>query len=209
MTQIDLFSGPRARRRLPLPDAEIFLWSDFLDRRQADWLFAELFDNVTWRQDRIRVFGREHPIPRLHQWFADDELPYTWSGLTMYPAPWLPALLALRARLHTQTGQFFDTTLANLYRDGNDTVGWHADNEATLGPKPVIASVSLGAEREFQLRHQTRHGLKHAVRLPHGSLLFMSGPTQRHWHHCLPRRKRVKEPRINLTFRVMNRPGSR
>ncbi len=191
-------------RRLDLPDADISLWPAFLGEHEATALLRELLGAIPWRRDTITVFGRTHPIPRLHQWFADDGRAYTWSGLTMEPAPWPDGLLRIRARLLAHTGVDFDGCLANLYRDGQDAMGWHADDEPELGPEPVIASVSLGASRDFQLRHRTRKDLPTTtITLPHGSLLVMEGPTQAHWKHQLPRRMRVVEPRINLTFRRM------
>lgn len=202
MTQIDIFDEVRSEARFSLPDACIELREDFLNSQQADWLFRRLQDVVPWRQDRIRMFGKVHDVPRLQQWFSDDGLVYTWSGIRMEPAPWLPALLRLRDKLTEETSHRFNTVLANLYRDGGDTVGWHADDEPELGEHPVIASISLGAERDFQLRHRSRTDISmQTISLPHGSLLLMSGATQKHWKHCVPRRKRVKGERINLTFR--------
>ena len=122
----------------------------------------------------------------------------------MQAQPWPQVLHVLRARLTRETGVAFNTVLANLYRNGADSVGWHADDEAELGDAPSIASVSLGAERDFQLRHRRRKDLAlHTVALPHGSLLLMRGDTQKMWKHQLPRRKRVSSARINLTFRLL------
>ena len=202
MTQLDIFDDVASRVPFPLPDACIELRTHFLTSEQADWLFRRLRDAVPWRQDRIRIFGKVYDVPRLQQWFSDAGLVYTWSGLRMEPVPWLPALQRLRDKVIEETAHPFNTVLVNLYRDGRDTVGWHADDESELGEHPVIASISLGAERDFQLRHRSRPDVStQTIRLPHGSLLLMSGTTQKYWKHCVPRRKQVKGERINLTFR--------
>ena len=184
-----------------LPDAQVGLVDSFLAPEEAALFFHELLAGIRWRQDTIKMWGKVHDVPRLQQWFADDGMAYTWSGIRMEPEPWIAPLERLRARLHEALGLRFNTALANLYRDGNDTVGWHADDEPELGEAPVIASVSLGATRDFVLRHRTRPELVQSISLAHGSLLVMEGETQMHWRHCVPRRKRVSTPRINLTFR--------
>lgn len=204
MTQRNLFEEPPAPVRLTLVDAEVELRPRFLGAEEATELFELLVDAVPWRQDRLTLWGREHLVPRLHQWFGDVGLAYAWSGIEMQPLPWIAPLCALRERLRMETGAGFNTVLVNYYRDGADSVGWHADDEPELGLAPVIASVSLGAERDFQLRHRTRKDLPvTTIKLPHGSLLLMSGSTQQHWKHQLPRRKRVSSGRINLTFRIV------
>ncbi|MFT5445361.1 MAG: alkylated DNA repair dioxygenase AlkB [Gammaproteobacteria bacterium] len=204
MTQRNLFAEPLSPVSLELADAEVELRAGFLGADEASELFDLLVDAVPWRQDRLTLWGREHLVPRLHQWFGDAGLTYTWSGIELQPLPWIAPLCALRERLRLETGAAFNTVLANYYRDGADSVGWHADDEPELGQAPVIASISLGAERDFQLRHRTRKDLPvTTINLPHGSLLLMSGLTQRHWKHQLPRRKRVSSGRINLTFRIV------
>ncbi|MBR9828886.1 MAG: alpha-ketoglutarate-dependent dioxygenase AlkB [Oceanospirillales bacterium] len=188
---------------LLLPDADIRYQPDFMRPADADALLAELLHAVTWRQDRIRLFGKEHPIPRLQAFQADAGIGYTYSGLRMNAAPWLPALLPLKQKLEALCDRPFNALLLNLYRDGQDAMGWHADNEPELGQNPLIASVSLGAPRRFRLRHSASRDT-HALTLEHGSLLLMAGPTQHHWQHCLPRTKRCQHPRINLTFRLIH-----
>lgn len=161
-----------------------------------------LLDQVNWRQDRIRLFGKEHRIPRLQAFLSDPGIHYTYSRLRLAGAPWLPALQPLKQRLEALCEQPFNALLLNLYRDGQDCMGWHADDEPELGQNPVIASVSLGAPRRFRLRHN-RSRDTHALTLEHGSLLLMAGPTQHHWQHCLPRTRVCRSPRINLTFRLI------
>lgn len=188
---------------LELPDAEIRYYRDFLGPADADRLLQVLLDEVPWRQDRIRLFGREHLIPRLQAFQSDAGIHYTYSGLQLAGESWHPALAELKNRLQYLCGARFNALLLNLYRDGQDAMGWHADNERELGQNPIIASVSLGAERRFRLRHnQSRE--THSLPLAHGSLLLMAGPTQHHWQHCLPRSKPVQQPRINLTFRFIH-----
>ncbi|TDJ45794.1 MAG: alpha-ketoglutarate-dependent dioxygenase AlkB [Gammaproteobacteria bacterium] len=181
---------------------------DFLPRGMADKYLQQLLNDIEWRQDTLKLYGREHRIPRQHQWYADSGVNYCWSGIKMQPLNWIAPLNRLRERLRKKTGFVFNSVLANLYRDGNDSMGWHSDDERELGIEPVIASISLGAERDFHLRQKNRgtgksSGCTRSISLPHGSLLLMSGSSQRNWQHALPKRRRISEPRINLTFRLI------
>jgi len=189
---------------------DFLLDADFIPTVAADGYLKELLTQIEWRQDTLRIYGREHSIPRLHQWYADKDIGYSWSGLDMNPQNWITPLDSLRELLREKTGYRFNSVLANLYRDGNDSMGWHADNEPELGNEPVIASISLGAERDFQIRKWEtgaikRHGPAVNMLLPHGSLLLMSGASQRDWQHALPKRRRITLPRVNLTFRLIRR----
>ena len=187
---------------LPLPQADLLFDPAFLSKAEAAALLAGLTAGIAWEQRSIRLFGQLVPQPRLTAWYGDPAACYTYSGLRWEPRPWLPALLTLRQRLQAATGSRFNSVLLNLYRDGRDSMGWHADDEPELGPAPAIASLSLGATRRFRLR--PRAGLLHAplaLDLPAGSLLLMQGPTQRHWQHALPKTARPVGPRLNLTFR--------
>mmetsp|Transcript_34669 Transcript_34669/g.79877 ORF Transcript_34669/g.79877 Transcript_34669/m.79877 type:complete len:233 (-) Transcript_34669:22-720(-) len=156
---------------------------------------------LPFTQGRVKVFGKEYDEPRLTCYFGDQ--PYTYSGRTIKPMPWSrsPVLQEIRKAVEEITGESFNSVLCNMYRNGNDTVGWHADNEPVYGPNPTIASVTLGAERDFDLKECKDGPGRFRVRLGHGSLLVMSGATQHRWQHSLPRRKSVEEERINLTFR--------
>lgn len=181
----------------------------WVDRTTADAWLAALRAETDWRAEAIQLFGRMVAMPRLTAWVADDDRTYTYSGLTMQPGPWTPTLRAIRARLHETTGLDFGGVLLNRYRDGSDSMGWHADDEPELGPDPVIASISLGATRTFQLKHRTRKDLARVdLDLEHGSLLVMHPPTQAHWLHQLPKRRGRDAPgeRINLTFRRVMQP---
>ena len=192
---------------LPLPDAEVSLDPHWLAPGAADELFGALRGDIAWETHRIRLFGREVDSPRLSCWIGDPDAAYRYSGTRFEPRPWPSVLLPIRDRLAEERGIVFNSVLANLYRDGRDAMGWHSDDEAELGPAPVIASISLGAERRFVLKHRREPDRKLALQLGHGSLLLMSGQTQRNYRHALPRTARPVGERINLTFRRV-RPRS-
>ncbi len=181
-------------------DGSAILYRDFVEAHEASRLFEELLDSTDWESRNIVIFGKEVAEPRLSAWHSVDNRPYTYSGLTRESHSWTPLLQALSTQCEKVAKSPFNSVLVNLYRSGRDAMGWHADNERENGKEPVIASVSLGAERRFDLRHRDT---KHTVRtpLPHGSLLVMSGLTQHKWVHQVPRTAKVNEPRINLTFR--------
>ena len=181
-------------------DGSAVLHESFLAPDDADHLLAVLLDEVPWQHHSITLFGKEVPEPRLSAWIADHGISYLYSGRRREPLPWTTSLLAIRQQVTDLVGTTFNSVLANLYRDGNDAMGWHADDEPELGPRPVIASVSLGAERRFDCRHNVS-GKTVSVLLPHGSLLVMSGDSQHAWKHRIARTVRVGTPRINLTFR--------
>jgi alkylated DNA repair dioxygenase AlkB len=182
-------------------DGPVFLYAEALARADADRLLAALRDGIAWRQEVATLMGRRVPIPRLTAWHGAAG--YVYSGIRMAPAPWTPPLLELKALAEAIARQNFNSVLLNLYRDGRDSVSWHADNEPGLGPNPVIASLSLGAVRRFQLKHRRRPE-RVSLDLPHGSCLIMAGATQHHWLHQLPKTKAPVGPRINLTFRRMS-----
>lgn len=186
---------------LPLPGADIAFDPEWLTRAQAEALFTELRHAIRWDVHRIRLFGREVDSPRLSCWIGDPGTAYTYSGTRFTPRPWPLALQPIRDRLARELHVGFNSVLANLYRDGRDSMGWHSDAEAELGPRPVIASVSLGAARRFMLKSRTDPANKFALELPPGSLLLMAGDTQRRYRHALPKTARPIGPRINLTFR--------
>jgi alkylated DNA repair dioxygenase AlkB len=176
---------------------------DWLSASDADSLRDQLLSDIPWEMHRIRMFGRMVDSPRLSAWIGDEEATYRYSGVPFAPKPWTESLRALRGRVADACGTRFNSVLANLYRDGNDRMGWHSDDERELGPAPVIASVSLGASRCFRFRAKAG-GDALSIELPHGSLLRMAGDTQRLYKHELPVRKRAMGPRINLTFRLIH-----
>lgn len=164
-------------------------------------LLQALCAQIAWERHHLRLFGREIPSPRLSCWIGDADAVYTYSRVRYEPRPWTPLLAELRRGLAEITAADFNSVLCNLYRDGQDSMGWHSDAEAELGPQPLIASLSLGATRRFRLRHKRDAALKLELALPAGSLLLMSGTTQREYQHDLPKAPRVLLPRLNLTFR--------
>jgi alkylated DNA repair dioxygenase AlkB len=188
------------------PGPDLAFHASFVGQAEADALFAALRRETPWRQERITVYGREVLQPRLTAWYGDPGARYAYSGLALEPLPWTPPLAGLRARVELASGAPFDSLLMNLYRDGRDSVSWHSDAEPELGRNPVIASLSLGAARRFQLR--SRPPLpprRHELTLRHGDLLVMRGATQHEWAHQVPRTARTVGPRINLTFRLVRR----
>ncbi len=192
-----------------LADAEIRYEPHWLAAVDADRLFATLRDTIAWERHRVVLFGRAMDAPRLSCWIGDSDAVYTYSRTRHLPHPWPDALQALRERLCEESGTDFNGVLANLYRDGNDSMGWHADDEPELGARPLIASLSLGATRRFTMRRRdTSAGNpapahRIAIELSHGSLLWMGGDTQQHYRHALPKTARVVGMRINLTFRKL------
>lgn len=199
-----LTEDPSDPREVPLIDGSARLWREWLAEIEANSLFAQLRDELAWEQSIIRTYGREHPIPRFNAWYGDPGAAYRYSGRTFEPRPWLPVLLKVKIMVEQTCGVAFNGMLANYYRDGQDSVSWHSDAEPELGTNPIIASVSLGAERKFTLKHRLRKDLAPVhLWLPSGSLLLMDGPTQHYWVHQLPKTTKPVGPRINLTFRLV------
>ena len=186
---------------LDLSDAEIIYYPQFFDKEQADIIYTELLQEIAWQQDNITVFGKTHPQPRLTALYGNEGKPYSYSNITMQPNPWNTLLQKIKYHIETTTECQFTTVLLNQYRDGKDSNGWHADNEKELGTNPIIASLSFGAERVFQLKHNTIADAKKSIVLEHGSLLLMKGSTQHFWKHQIPKTAKPIGNRINLTFR--------
>ena len=190
---------------IDLPDAQLRYWPQFVDRATADRWFEALRDTLAWHQEEIIMFGRPTPVPRLVAWYGEPEARYRYSGVMHEPLAWTDALAQIRDRVRAAAGMPFNSVLANYYRDGADSMGWHRDSEDGLGRNPVIASVSLGGVRTFRLRHR-RSRQVHSLDLVPGSLLVMGGPMQHHWYHAVPKTRKPVAPRINLTFRTILRP---
>ncbi len=189
--------------KLNLPDSKIVYYPSFLKKNEADTYFELLKRIVPWQQDTIKVFGKEYPQPRLTALYGSNDRTYSYSNITMKPLPFTNKLLEIKQKIEIRTDVTFTTCLLNLYRDGRDSNGWHADDEKELGVNPVIASLTLGQERFFHLKHRKNKTLKQKILLEHGSLLVMSGETQSHWLHQIPKTTRPIGERINLTFRVI------
>jgi alkylated DNA repair dioxygenase AlkB len=202
----DMFAEPEPQQ-LPIQDGELRLWQKVDLGQDYNQLLAGLVVDSAWRQEQITVYGKAYRQPRLSAWYGD--LGYSYSGIRLEPEPWTPTLQAIRERVETLVGHDFNSVLLNYYRDHNDRMGMHSDDEKELGPRPVIASLSLGAVRNFLLRHKTRRDLP-GVKLPLrcGSMLLMSGDLQRHWRHGINAQRQACGARINLTFRrIIPRPG--
>ena len=189
--------------QLSMPDADVLIDRAFFTPAEGDNLLADLTANIAWEQKPIHFMGKEVLQPRLTAWYGEEGKSYTYSGLTVQPMPWIPSLLKMKAQVEAAAGITFNSVLLNRYRTGQDSVGWHSDNEPELGTNPVIASVSLGATRNFQFKHKHNPDLKLTIELTHGSLLLMRGTTQHFWKHQIPKTKKELGPRINLTFRVI------
>ncbi|MBU3701686.1 MAG: alpha-ketoglutarate-dependent dioxygenase AlkB [Acidimicrobiia bacterium] len=187
------------------PGLDVVLVRGALDEPAADAAFAALRVEIPWRQEHLRMFGSVVPVPRLEAWIADEGLEYTYSGIAHTPQPWTPAVVAMRALCADLAGASFNSVLCNLYRDGNDGVDWHADDEREFGRHPVIASVSLGATRRFDFRRVDDHSVRTGVDLHHGDVVIMRGTTQELWRHRIPKTRRSVGERINLTFREVLR----
>ncbi len=198
----DLFSAEGKLQAVPLPDADISYLSAMSLCSPPGVLLHTLIDAIPWRAEDIVVWGKKYPQPRLIAWYGDRGQTYTYSGIRLDPLPWTDLLVSIRKDVQNAAGAEFNSVLLNYYRDQNDSMGFHSDDEPEFGPQPTIASVSLGDQRTFVLKHKTRKDLK-PVKLPleSGSLLVMKGDTQRNWKHGIDKESYPCGPRVNLTFR--------
>ena len=200
--QPDLFASPQAWLHLPLPDADVRYLSAFYNTHDGQALFDILMAQTPWRCERVTVWGRQHWQPRLTAWCGDAGLRYAYSGSALDTGPWTPTLLQIREAIETASGHAFNSVLINLYRDGQDSMGWHSDNEPALGVRPVIASLTLGATRRFRFKTKQRNAYPPmTISLAAGSLLVMAGDTQTNWLHAIDKDRSPVGARINLTFR--------
>ena len=183
-------------------EAALFHWKNWLPNSKADQTLAFALQQIPWRKDVIKMFGRTIQIPRLQNWFSESGQSYTYSRLSLPGLDYLEWMAYLSLDVKKTTQNDFNGILVNYYRDGSDSMDWHADDESSLGVEPVVASVSLGAERTFQLRHKvTRDRIN--VSLTHGSLFLMGPGIQDYWQHRIAKAKNLTEPRISLTFRKL------
>lgn len=201
LIMLDLF--PNEKIDLNLPDAVFEWYPNFFTKETADDLFQKLLDETPWQHDEITIFGKKITQPRLTCLFGNEGKPYSYSGLTMHPHAWNPTLIFIKDKVEQVANKNFTTVLANLYRNEKDSNGWHADNEKELGRNPIIASISLGETRKFQINHHTNKEYKCNLELTHGSLLLMKEGSQIHYKHQIPKAAQPKKPRINLTFRTI------
>ncbi|WP_461519514.1 alpha-ketoglutarate-dependent dioxygenase AlkB family protein [Porticoccus sp.] len=202
MSQITLFDDGSEHIDIDLPDGVLRYWPSLIPPLEASRMQALLQSQVAWEQSEITIAGQRRKIPRLNAWYGEPGADYSYSGRLFRALPWLPELAELKQLVERITGAAFNSALVNLYRDGQDSVDWHSDDEPELGRNPVIASISLGAVRRFQIKHKMRRDLPlQTLELGHGSLLLMAGEFQYYWRHRLPKMKGLSEPRVNITFR--------
>jgi len=181
---------------LQLIDADVEYWPKFFVNEDARALYAQILKETEWRQDTVTVYGKRHLTPRLSYWVGEPWMDYSYSNHTMRANPWTKTLLAVKQCIEDKVKESFNSVLLNYYRDGQDSNGWHSDDEPELGDHPSIASLSLGDARDFQMRHKSNKLNKCSIKLEHGSLLMMRGQTQSHWQHQVPKRAKAKG-RIN------------
>jgi len=186
---------------LNLPDAEFIYYPNFFSKEKADLFLETLSKEIAWQQDDITIFGKKIAQPRLTALYGNDGKSYGYSNIVMQPHTFNSALTFIKEEIETITNEHFTTALLNLYRNERDSNGWHSDNEKELGRDPVIASVSFGEARMFQIKHNTKKEFKQSLLLEHGSLLVMKNGAQVHYKHQIPKATQPKKPRINLTFR--------
>jgi alkylated DNA repair dioxygenase AlkB len=196
---VPLFSTNGAHQ-LAMENAEVSYFAQFYDAAQSQLLRQQLLQEISWDTHFVNMFGKSMPSPRRSSWHGDAHCHYTYSNVRYAPKAWTPLLQAVREKLALANLGQFNCVLANHYRDGSDSMGWHSDDERELGSNPVIASVSFGASRTFCFRSRSG-GERVDLTLADGSLLLMAGATQSHWQHALPKTKVVSSDRVNLTFR--------
>ena len=207
---MDLFSTEGQEKTfevISLQDGEILFMRNFFTPTEAKNYFELLQNNINWKQEEVKFYGKTFPVPRKTAWYGYEGFNYSYSGITCFPEIWTNELLEIKNEIEKFIpDEDFTSVLLNLYNNGNDKMGWHADDEKELGINPTIASVSLGETRRFDIKHKQNPELHYKFELTSGSLLIMRGALQHHWVHQIPAQKKVKEPRINLTFRTIKMP---
>ena len=205
MSQYSLLEPDRDFSLINLPGGQLRYFTHLIPAPEADRLMASLQRDIPWEQSDIWIAGQRRKIPRLNAWYGDAGADYSYSGRLFRAMSWLPDLKTIKQQVESACGAVFNSALVNLYRDGMDSVDWHSDDEPELGSNPIIASVSLGATRRFQIKHKLRcePELK-TLDLDHGSLLVMEGEFQHHWRHRLPKMPGVNTARLNITFRQVH-----
>ena len=193
-----------AGEAIALEDAELHYIPGFYTPAETQLLMAHFLTTVPWRQETMKFGGKPVLVPRLQAWYGDAATDYSYSGLRLSPLPWTPALIDIKTAIENSFGMSFNSALLNYYRNGHDSVAWHSDKEAALGPDPLIASLSLGAERKFELKRRDGNKQKINLELADGSLLLMGRGLQKHWLHQIPKQAWINQPRINLTFRFIH-----
>lgn len=193
---------PKPGAEVKITNGEYLYFSNFFNHQTSNRYLTFLLGQISWRQEEMKMYGKVLKFPRLTAWYGDNDKPYSFSGITLRPLPWNDELLEIKREIEPKCGVNFNSVLLNKYRDGNDSISWHSDDEKELGQNPVIASVNFGAERKFQLRHrETKEKIE--IVLEHGSLLIMKGELQHYWQHQVAKTKLQVEERVNLTFRLI------
>ena len=196
------YASPEKDKYIELKNLKIKYYENFFDGNESSKHFDYLLDNIKWQTETVTVWGKKMQLKRQIAWYGDKGKSYTYSGITVNPLPWTKGLLEIKNKIEEVTPTEFNSVLLNDYSSGEIGMGWHSDDEKELGRNPVIGSVSFGASRDFYLRHNTNKDIEELkLNLSDGSYLIMMGDTQHHWKHCIPKRMRIKERRINLTFR--------
>lgn len=208
MSQFDLFGNENAKPNryaepgslITITNGQYRFFNHFYLKPESDRFFSALKEKVQWKQESMSIYGKKVQLPRLTAWYGDSDRPYSFSGISLVPLPWLPELLEIKLRIEEKANTSFNSVLLNLYRDGNDSISWHTDAEKELGENPIISSINFGATRTFQLRHMlTREKID--IDLGHGTALIMQGELQHFWQHQVPKTNKPVGDRINLTFR--------
>ncbi|RMB55775.1 alkylated DNA repair dioxygenase AlkB [Sphingomonas sp. PP-CE-3A-406] len=198
----DLFSSDLKMSSIPMEDADVSFLVQFPMPLSNDSIFEKLNSETKWLHEEIVVWGKRHLQPRLTAWYGDPGRSYTYSGTVMFPMPWTNLLLSIKRELESIVDARFNSVLLNLYRDNNDSMGFHSDNEPSLGKEPTIASLSYGATRTLLFKHKKKVDLPvKAISLTSGSMMLMQGPTQSFWKHGINKESKRCDSRINLTFR--------
>jgi alkylated DNA repair dioxygenase AlkB len=200
---LDLFNDNKNLNILPF-DGEVQYYGFILNSKTAEYYFEELFKNIYWEHDQVRIFGKLIVTKRKVAWYGDSPFKYTYSNISKKALPWTKELLELKKMAEEHTGETFNSCLLNIYHSGEEGMAWHSDDEIDLKKNGAIASLSLGAERKFSFKHKNTKETVSII-LENASLLVMRGTTQTHWLHRLPPTKKVKTPRINLTFRTIEK----
>jgi len=201
MEQLSFFTEAGQSKGLPTELLEYH--AGFIDQQTSDQLLDHFITTTPWKQTTQKLWDKEYLTPRLTAWYGDPGTDYSVSGKISNPNSWTPELLQLKAMVEPLAGIKFNSVLLNYYRDGNDSVAWHSDRESVLGKNPIIASVSFGQVRSFDIRNKTDHKEHYSIKLEHGSFLLMKTGLQENWEHCIAKSTKPMKPRINLTFRMV------
>jgi alkylated DNA repair dioxygenase AlkB len=183
-------------------DGLVNYYGKILAYQEANQYLKMLMQNILWKNDEVILFGKHIVTKRKTAWYGDSDYLYTYSNITKQALPWTKELSGLKQMVEEFAGVKFNSCLLNLYHNGDEGMGWHSDDEESLGKNNTIASLSLGAERKFLFKHKQTKQIISFI-LEHGSLLIMKDATQRNWLHSLPKSKNIVQPRINLTFRTI------